>query len=88
VILLSLANNELKKHPKRSQRYVELARKIGTRYNVRFSKEQKRSICKECNILLKPGVTSTQKTVKGTISIKCRKCGKVKRYPFRKRGSK
>ena len=35
-ILLGLAGKEAKKHPERARRYVELARKIGMRYNVRL----------------------------------------------------
>jgi len=51
-ILLNMAEKEFRKHPGRSARYVELARKIGTRYNVRLTKEQKRKFCKNCNTLL------------------------------------
>ncbi len=40
--LLGLAKKELKKHPTRSKRYTQLARKIGLRYNVRLTKEQKK----------------------------------------------
>jgi ribonuclease P protein subunit RPR2 len=83
-ILLSLAEKELRKRPKRSRRYVELARKIGMRYNVRLTKQQKRSFCKACDTLLKPGVTSKQRTEKGVIIIKCQNCNKIYRYPFRK----
>ncbi len=81
-ILLELADKELKKHPERSRRYVELARKIGMRYNVRLTKQQKRSFCKKCNTPLKPGLTSTQRTEKGMIVIKCLNCNKIYRYPF------
>lgn len=48
-ILLDLAKKEFKNHPERSKKYVELARKIGKRYNVRLTKKQKRSFCKKCN---------------------------------------
>ncbi len=84
-ILLDLAEKEFRKHPARSQRYVELARKIGTRYNVRLTKVQKRKFCKNCNTVLKPGVTFEQRTHNGKIIIKCRKCNKIYRYPFKKR---
>lgn len=83
-ILLSLAEKELRKHPARSRRYVELARKIGMRYNARLTKQQKRSFCKGCDTLLKPGVTSKQRTEKGVIIIKCQNCNKIYRYPFKK----
>jgi ribonuclease P protein subunit RPR2 len=82
-ILFGLAEKELKKHPERSRRYVELARKIGMRYNVRLTK-YKRKFCKNCNTLLKPGYTSEQRTDKGAIVIKCLKCNKIHRYPFKR----
>jgi ribonuclease P protein subunit RPR2 len=87
-ILLSLAEKEFRKHPKRSRRYVELARKIGMRYNVRLTQQQKRGLCKSCNTLLKSGVTSKQRTEKGVIIIKCQNCNKIYRYPFKRRRKK
>ena len=45
-ILLDLAKREVDK-PERSKRYVELARKISKRYNIRLKKGQKRSFCKK-----------------------------------------
>ena len=77
-ILFALAKKELKKHPKRSRRYVELARKIGLRYNVRLPKELKRTFCKNCNTLLIKGLTSEEKVnkKKKTILIKCKRCNK------------
>ncbi len=82
-ILLDLAEKELKKHPKRTKRYVELARKIGMRYNVRLTKEQKKKFCKKCNIILKPGVTSEQRTKQGKLIVKCKECGEIYRYPYK-----
>ena len=35
-ILFSLAEKEFIEYPERSHRYVELARKISTKYNVKF----------------------------------------------------
>ena len=57
-ILFHQAEGEFEKHPERSKRYVELARKIGMRYNVRLAKEMKMRFCGECLSYLKPGVTS------------------------------
>jgi len=87
-ILFGFAEKELKEHPKRSKRYVELARKIGMRYNIRLGKEQKRKFCKNCNSVLKSGVTSQQRTEKGKLIIKCTKCNKIYRYPFEKKVTK
>lgn len=83
-VLLDLAEKEFCKRPERSRRSVELARKIGMRYNVRLAAEQKHRFCKSCNTLLKPSVTSEQRTQKGAIVIRCLKCNKIYRYPFEK----
>jgi len=85
--LLELARKEFESRPERSKEYVKLARKIGERYNVRFSKEQKRSFCKKCNQLLIPSRTSEVKidTRKKLITIKCTNCGYIYRYPYKMR---
>lgn len=85
--LLDLAKSEFKTHPERSKNYIELARKIGKRYNVRLTKEQKRSFCKKCNQLLIPSETSTVDvdSKKKLIIIKCLNCGNIYRHPFKER---
>jgi len=85
--LFSLAEQEFDKHPARSTRYVELARKIGMRYNVRMPAQLKRKFCKNCNSLLKPGATSQTRMASKNraIVIKCLKCNKIYRYPYGKR---
>lgn len=85
-ILLDLAKKEFKNHPERSKKYVKLARKIGKRYNVRLTKEQKKSFCKKCNQLLIPGETSEIITDSGkkVINIKCLNCSYIYKYPYNK----
>ena len=78
-ILFELAERELKKHPDRSRRYVELARKIGLRYNVRLPRKLKRKFCKNCNTLLKPGLTSEVRFKNGMLIVKCLVCEKIYR---------
>lgn len=84
-ILFNLAEKEFYKHPERSKRYVELARKIGLRYNVRLPKELKRKFCKNCYSLLKPGITAIVRldSKNRTIAINCLKCNKIYRYPYK-----
>lgn len=83
-ILLNLARKELS-HPERSKRYVELARKIGLRYNVRLSKNDKKSICKKCNTVLIYGKTSLARldSKKKTLNIICKECGNIIRIPYK-----
>jgi ribonuclease P protein subunit RPR2 len=87
--LFELAWQNFKKKPYLARRYVKLARLIGLRYNVRLSKELKRSFCKKCNSLLVPGITAKVRLCRGKIIlITCLFCGKVKRYPYRKESFK
>jgi ribonuclease P protein subunit RPR2 len=83
-ILFDLAEKELRQHPERSRRYVELARKIGLRYNVRLPKELKRKFCKNCNTLLKPGLTCSIRIQNKMITIKCKNCNKIYRRVVKK----
>jgi ribonuclease P protein subunit RPR2 len=85
-ILLDLAKKEFKNHPERCKKYVELARKIGKRYNVRLTKEQKRNFCKKCNQLLIPNETSETiiDSRKKVVNIKCINCSYIYKYPYNK----
>jgi len=68
-----------------ANRYIELARKIGMRYNVRLEREQKRKFCRYCRAYLKPGIScsvridSKQKLIK----VKCFSCNKIIHYPYK-----
>ena len=57
-ILFDLAEEEARAHNlPRANRYVELARKIGMRYNVRISRRYRRRYCKHCHAYLLPSVS-------------------------------
>jgi len=89
-ILLTLAGKEFGKHPERSDRYVELARKIGMRYNVKIPKASRR-FCRKCYKYIVPGkncvIRSNART--RSIEVKCLECGGVTRMPFaREKGKK
>jgi ribonuclease P protein subunit RPR2 len=83
-ILFGLAKHEFGGHPERSDRYVELARKIGMRYNVRLRKEFRMSLCRSCRRYLVPGkncvVRSNARTL--SVEVKCLGCGRVMRFPY------
>ncbi len=83
-ILISLAEKEKNGHPERSRRYVELARKIGMRYNVRLGKENKRKFCSECNAFFVHGKNCMVRTVKEKQSVvfRCLGCGHEQAYPY------
>ena len=81
-ILLSLAEAEAATHPERSKRYVELAKKIGMRYNVRL-KDTKR-FCRKCSSPLVPGVSCRIRSRKDRQAMvtTCLKCGAISRRPY------
>ncbi|MFH8080777.1 MAG: ribonuclease P [Candidatus Aenigmatarchaeota archaeon] len=83
-ILLSLARKIVEKHPERAKRYIQLARKIGLRYNVRLGK-LKRTFCKNCNIPLIAGKTCLHRldSSKKTLNIICKSCGNIIRIPYK-----
>lgn len=81
--LFKLAEQEALNHNfERANRYVELARKIGMRHNVRIPKKYKRRFCKYCNSYLLPGVNARVRTGKARIIIFCKNCNKFMRIPF------
>ena len=84
-ILLDLAEKEFRKNPSRAARYVELARKISLRYNVRMKKEQKREFCKKCNSLLLPGSTASVRldSKRKLLVLRCRNCGAAHKQPYK-----
>ncbi len=79
-IAILLDEAEKTDEPVLQKRYVELAKKIGMRYNVRLPSSAKRKFCKYCYARLLSG----WRTKKGIRYIVCKGCGKTIRFPFRK----
>lgn len=73
--LFELAEKEFKKHPERSRRYVELARKIGTRNRARIPAELKTKFCKQCNAFLVKGKNAEISKQGAMATVKCKECG-------------
>lgn len=84
--LFRMAGEEFNKNPERSHRYVELARKISMRHNVRIPKALKVNFCKYCYRYLKPGINSRKRVNprQEAIITHCLECGRVSRIPYRK----
>lgn len=82
-ILFNLARKEFKKHPERSNRYVEIARKIAMKANVSIAKEHKHSFCKKCGEYLVLGKNGTKRLRKGTIEITCGNCKNIRRFRYK-----
>lgn len=83
--LFGLAESEaLHGRAGRARRYVELARRLGMRYNVRVPAAFKRSFCKKCLSFLLPPVSARIRVGRGRIIVTCTACGAVQRFPYRR----
>lgn len=67
----------------RSDRYVELARKIGMRYNVTIPSEYRRRSCKKCHSYLFPDKTCRARVKNGMVVSRCDNCGTINRFKFK-----
>lgn len=83
--LFRLAEREaLARKDARARRYVELARRIGMRYNVRVPRAFKRSFCKACGAFLVPSLSARVRVGGSRVAITCLACGSVQRFPYRR----
>lgn len=83
-ILFHRAEQEaLHARPARARRYVDLARRIGMRYNVRVPPEFKRRFCKACLAYLVPSVNARVRIGRGHVTVTCLGCGTIQRLPYR-----
>jgi len=66
-----------------ADRYVEIARKISMRYQIKIPSEYKHLFCKKCYSFLLPGITCRKRIKKGKIVIFCKKCNNYTRVPIK-----
>ena len=81
-ILFNRAEMEFITHPERSNRYVELALKLSTKYNTKVPYEWSKRYCKECKSFLKPGRNCTVRLVDSEVNIFCGECGHAMKVPY------
>lgn len=84
-ILFELADNTaIKGDLKRADGYVEQARKIAMKYNVRIPKRYKRKFCKYCyHYLLSPVTSRTRINSKEKrVEVLCFNCGRKMFFPY------
>ena len=67
----------------RADRYVEIARKIGMKYNVRIPGELQKKFCKHCYCYLRPGDNCRVRTTGQKVVYFCRKCKNYMRFPLK-----
>jgi ribonuclease P protein subunit RPR2 len=83
--LFELADRRMdEERPELADRYVELAKKIGMKYQVSLDSEQKRRVCGSCNRFLKPGVNCKVRinSKNNSINYHCNSCGEVNRHGY------
>ncbi|MCD4821701.1 MAG: ribonuclease P [Methanococcoides sp.] len=80
--LFKLAAEEYSSNPERSDRYVQLARRIGMKYRLRFPASLKRKMCRGCSSYLVPGSSSRVRLHGRYMTITCLKCGQEVRIPY------
>lgn len=81
--LFKEADFVFKENPKRANRYIQIARKIAMKINLKLPKELKRRYCKHCYSYLKPGVNSRIRNYKSRVTIYCNNCKKFTRIPIK-----
>lgn len=77
--LFELAEEEFKEHPERSNRYIELALRIGKKCNVSVPQELKKNYCKKCHSFLKAGLNAKIRVSGSILKITCLKCNATKK---------
>jgi len=78
--LFAQAKRAFAEHPERSNRYVELARKIAMRQRVRIDREFRRQYCHHCYAFLVPGSNMRVRVHDGNVVVTCGSCNKKMRY--------
>ncbi|MCI4353331.1 MAG: hypothetical protein L3K14_08145 [Thermoplasmata archaeon] len=84
--LFSLAETEVRRSQDNlSQRYVQLARRIGMRYNVRLLREYRDVYCRGCSTFWVEGRSVRTRLRAGRRAQTCLTCGRVRRIRFKHR---
>jgi ribonuclease P protein subunit RPR2 len=81
--LFKLANEIYKEDPTLSNRYVEIARKIGMKVKVRIPSIYKRQYCHKCYSFLVPGSNSRVRITGKTITYYCENCKSFNRIGYK-----
>ncbi len=84
--LFALAEREAATgHPELADRYVELARRVGMRYNVRLLSEYRELHCRGCTVFWVEGRTVRTRLRRGVRVRTCLRCGRTRRTRIRSR---
>ncbi len=83
--LFEQADKVFEKNPKLANKYVDMARKLAMKINLRFPRGYKRKFCKHCYSYLKPGKNLRIRTKNKKVVYYCLVCKKHMRFPLTKK---
>jgi len=79
-VLFAQARLAFGEHPERSNRYIELARRIAMRQRVRIDRGLRYQYCHHCYAFLVPGKNMRVRVHRGNVVVTCRTCNRKTRY--------
>ena len=82
--LFKEADFVFRENPERANRYVNIARKIAMKLNLKFPRELKRKFCKHCYHYLVPNKTCRVRIHKSRVIYYCFNCKKFMRFMLKK----
>jgi ribonuclease P protein subunit RPR2 len=82
-ILFNLAEETYPRSMPLANRYVEIARNISMKCNVRLGKKERRKFCHHCYSFLVPGVNCRVRLKGRYVVVSCFNCGDRMRYRYK-----
>ncbi|MDI6819738.1 MAG: ribonuclease P protein component 4 [Candidatus Hodarchaeaceae archaeon] len=86
--LFELAERAFGERPELADRYVRLAWRLATRYNIRMPPHFKRKFCRKCLAFLKPGASCRVRIRPSYVVVTCLRCNHHIRLPVDPKGKK
>ena len=84
-ILFDEAEKRSNDRPELSDIYTKMAVRLSTRHNIPIPSELKKKFCGKCLSYLSPERFTARTSEKQESQIiKCKLCGNIKRYPYRR----
>jgi len=82
-ILFNLAEKTYPQSMSLANRYIEIARNISMKCNVRLDKKERRKFCHHCYSFLVPGVNCRVRLHDNHVIVSCLNCGGRMRYRYK-----
>lgn len=82
-MLFNLAEEAYPRSMLLANRYVEIARNISMKCNVRLNRKERRKFCHKCYSFLVPGVNCRVRLSGKYVVVSCLNCGNKMRYRYK-----